>query len=71
MIKKIIIITYIYLFLSSKYAHAYLDPGTGSIIIQAIIGVFLAGTLTFKAWSRKLKNFIQKIKGPKNQKDEK
>ena len=35
-------------------AHAYLDPGTGSLIVQAIIGVFLATALTAKLWWRRL-----------------
>jgi len=35
-------------------AHAYLDAGTGSMILQAVIGVFLAMSLTAKLWWRRL-----------------
>lgn len=35
-------------------AHAYLDPGTGSLIVQAIIGALLAMALTAKLWWRRL-----------------
>ena len=34
-------------------AHAYLDPGTGSILLQAILGAIGAGYLFFKtSWYR-------------------
>lgn len=71
MINKILICTFVFLFLSNKSAFAYLDPGTGSIIIQAIIGVFLAGAITFRTWFGKLKNFIQNIKNKRHRKNEK
>lgn len=46
-------------------AYAYLDPGTGSIIIQSVIGG-IAAAATFGAiyWT-KLKLFIQKCIGKK------
>jgi hypothetical protein len=34
-------------------AFAYLDPGTGSLIIQLVIGAFLGVLLTAKLWWRK------------------
>ena len=34
-------------------AHAYLDPGTGSFILQAAVAVLLAGVVTLKhSWHR-------------------
>ena len=34
-------------------AHAYLDPGTGSFILQAAVAVLLAGAVTLKhSWHR-------------------
>ena len=34
-------------------AHAYLDPGTGTIIIQALIGILVGLGITLKIyWSR-------------------
>jgi hypothetical protein len=44
--------------LAVQDAHAYLDPGTGSLIIQAIVGVFLAGSMTFKLWYYRVKEFF-------------
>ena len=39
---------------------AYLDPGTGSIILQAIIGVFLATAMTAKLWWRRVMGLFVK-----------
>lgn len=37
----------------SAPAHAYLDPGTGSMIVQVIIGGIAAGLVAFKMfWAR-------------------
>ena len=48
------------------YAFAYLDPGTGSIILQAIIA-FIAGIIAYMSFfwlklKNKIKNLIQKLK---------
>ena len=56
--KKIIIFTYFF-FLSTE-AHAYLDPGTGSIIIQAILGGVAAFFTTIAIYWEKVKNFLKK-----------
>jgi hypothetical protein len=31
-----------------KLAHAYLDPGTGSYIVQAVVGVIFGATYVFR-----------------------
>ncbi len=54
---KIILIPFIYLILTTN-AHAYLDPGTGSIILSAIV----AALATIKHYWNVIKNFLrQKI----------
>ena len=56
--KKPFLILY---FFSIVPAHAYIDPGTGSIILQAILGL-VAVTLTAASYYwNKLKSFIKKI----------
>tara|TARA_Y100000768_G_C23582036_1_gene497611 strand:+ start:319 stop:522 length:204 start_codon:yes stop_codon:yes gene_type:complete len=58
-LKKLLII--LILFLPSVKAYAYIDPGTGSFILQAIIGAIAAiGAYATLYW-RKFKNFIDKI----------
>ncbi len=46
---KLIFLTFIFNFLLTNNVYAYLDPGTGSIIIQAIVGA-IAAILTFVSW---------------------
>lgn len=40
--------------LLSSPAHAYIDPGTGALIIQALIGGIATGLFTIKLWWGKL-----------------
>jgi O-antigen/teichoic acid export membrane protein len=49
------------LLLCPRKAHAYLDPGTGSLIIQIIAGAFLAIAMTFKLWRWRVKKLITKL----------
>lgn len=46
------------LFVSDAYA--YLDPGSGSIIIQAIIGAFVGVGITLKIYWYKLKEKLKR-----------
>tara|TARA_B110001450_G_C17271650_1_gene339743 strand:+ start:172 stop:372 length:201 start_codon:yes stop_codon:yes gene_type:complete len=59
MINKTIFFLYFFLFTSS--AHAYLDPGTGSIILQAIVGAFAAFFSTLYIFWEKVKIFFRKV----------
>ena len=55
------IIIFLSFFILTTKAHAYLDPGTGSIILQAIVGAFAAFfTSIYIFWCR-VKNFYKKI----------
>lgn len=44
----------------SSSANAYLDPGTGSMILQAIIASVALGLVTIKAWWYRLTGIFQK-----------
>jgi hypothetical protein len=47
-------------------AYAYLDPGTGSMIIQMVIGAIAAGLLTLKFYWHKITTFFRdKKKAPR------
>ncbi|MBP6913052.1 MAG: hypothetical protein KBC00_00370 [Candidatus Levybacteria bacterium] len=39
-------------------AHAYLDPGTGSYILQIVAAVFFAGIFLVKTWWTQIKGFL-------------
>jgi hydrogenase-4 membrane subunit HyfE len=48
---------------STKKAYAYLDPGTGSYLLQLLLGFLLAGLFLFKTFFLKIKYFFLKIVG--------
>ena len=57
--KKILLI-FIF-FIPSVNAYAYLDPGTGSLILQALLGALAAIGAYITLYWRKFKNLINKI----------
>ena len=59
--KKIILFLLIYNSVVINNAYAYLDPGTGSIILQAILGAIAAGFSYCAFYWNKVKNFFKKL----------
>lgn len=51
------------LFLIPVPAHAYLDPGTGSIILQVLMAGILGALFTIKSMWRNIKAFFVRITG--------
>ncbi len=46
------------LLLPDRQAHAYLDPGTGSLLVQGLIGAVAAGLLVLKLYWQKLRGLF-------------
>ena len=46
------------IFLKSNYAHAYIDPVSGSIVVQAVVGVVCALIVALKLYYKKLKSWF-------------
>ena len=65
---KFLLVLYLYLLMISN-AQAYIDPGSGSIIIQAIIAVLATAGTTATIYWAKIKDFFKKDK--KDKKDKK
>ena len=55
------IIIFLSFFFLTTNAHAYLDPGKGSIILQAIVGAFAVFCTSIYIFWNKVKNFYKKI----------
>jgi len=55
---KVLIGVTILLACNPQDAHAYLDPGSGSLLFQVLIGVLLAAFFTIKLWWGKFKSFV-------------
>ena len=58
---RILTLIFVYLFCSISYANAYLDPGTGSIILQAILAFIAGAAATVSLWWMNFKILIKKI----------
>ena len=51
-------------------AAAYIDPGSGSVIVSTILGLVAAGTYTVKKYFYKIKRFFRKDEGAQNNSNE-
>jgi len=58
--QKVLYLTMISLFLCISKAEAYLDPGTGSMIIQALIASFAAVAVFWRSIISSFKRFFKK-----------
>ena len=58
MLKIFFLVLNLILFLSIKPAMAYIDPGSGSAIISAIIGFIAAIVISIKTYWYKIKSFF-------------
>ena len=68
-INKILAISLIYLLCNQSFAHAYIDPGSGSIILQSILAFVATLSATISIYWQKIKNiFIKYFIKIKNQK---
>jgi hypothetical protein len=66
--KNISIIFYTFLFISlTSQAHAYLDPGTGSMMLQIVIASVVGALFTLKTFWSQIKNYFS-TKFTKNKK---
>ena len=56
---------------SAEAAHAYLDPGTGSVILQAVIGGVAIGLLVLKRQWARIRAFFSRRPASTSESDEK
>jgi|WetSurMetagenome_2_1015567.scaffolds.fasta_scaffold1682436_1 hypothetical protein len=53
------LIVVLFLFVIVSSAYSYVDPGTGSYLLQIIIGFALAGLYTLKHYWGRLRNWFK------------
>ena len=41
--------------------HAYIDPGTGSIVLQAVIGALVGGLVAIGLFWNRIKTFVRNL----------
>ena len=59
---KFFIVSFTLVFFYEVHAYAYLDPGTGSIILQALAGAIAAISSFFYYYGNKIKDFLKRFK---------
>ncbi len=65
-----IVLTVFFMFMNPVMANAYIDLGTGSFIIQALLAVVLGAAYFIKiSWGR-IKNFFNRRLSTKNKNEE-
>jgi glucan phosphoethanolaminetransferase (alkaline phosphatase superfamily) len=70
--KNVLILAVILIFWPIRKTHAYIDPGTGSYIIQVMIGGLLGAAFALKVYWKKVKAYFSNLlsKRTKNDKHE-
>lgn len=58
---KVKLLTLLFLFIQMENAHAYIDPGSGSLILQLILGGIAAAFAMINNLFYKLKKFTKKV----------
>ncbi len=62
MVVEIFLLTlFLFLFVLEERAYGYLDPGTGSYILQLVIGALFGAMFTIKIFWKKIKNFFNNL----------
>lgn len=60
-IKHITFFTILFLLVLPKRVDAYLDPDTGSYLLQIMVATLFGGLFLIKTWWTQIKNFISRI----------
>lgn len=59
---NLVFLTAVYTVIFPPKAHAYLDPGTGSYIIQVVAATLFAGLFLVKTWWNEISKAFLRIK---------
>ena len=60
-VETFLLTLFLSLFVIDERAYGYLDPGTGSYILQLVVGIFFGAMFTIKIFWRKIKNFFNQL----------
>ncbi len=58
---RILIVIILFNLVFPQRVHAYIDPGTGSLIIQFLIGTIVGGLFVVKMYWHRLNLYIKKV----------
>ena len=60
----------LFMLVFTQPAYGYLDPGTGSFMIQILIGTAMGSLLAIKMFWRQIRQFMSRLFGRKRAEDE-
>jgi len=63
---KILLVSLTLFLIYPKDALAYIDPGTGSLLISVLISIFVGITVFFKTLKLRIKNFFNRTSETNN-----
>ena len=66
----LLILLLLILWLPARDAHAYLDPGTGSFLLQAVIALVMGALLSLKLYWQQFKSFFARIGSDRRDSDQ-
>jgi hypothetical protein len=66
---ELVFIVFLFLIISTKPVYAYLDPGTGSFILQILAASALGALFAIKTFWRSIISFFRGIFSKKNKTD--
>ena len=61
----VILLCAVFVLVLVKRAHAYIDPGTGSMLVQAAIAAVAAASVSIGIFRRRLRSFFGRLFGRK------
>ena len=61
----VILLCAVFVLVLVKRAHAYIDPGTGSMLVQAAIAAVAAASVSIGVFRRRLRSFFGRLFGRK------
>ncbi len=59
--RKAWILVYMAALLGAQNAYGYLDPGSGSVVMQAIVAALIGASLAIKMFWQRLKAFVIRL----------
>lgn len=60
-LRRVLVIFVLFYLLFPRAAYAYIDPGTGSFLLQMLIAALVGTALSVKVFWNKVKNLFKKL----------
>ena len=60
-LRRVLVVFVLFYLLFPQAAHAYIDPGTGSFLLQILIAALVGTALSVKIFWNKVKNLFKKL----------